>query len=183
DPGMGGGEAARGGRGAADHHAGRRRPVLAALPQGLRPAPQRHLQQLALRRRLAGETESGGTEPGWSAAKSGTPDCGPLRGRFIRTTGDLLLFRDPDLAELTQHAWVNEIGARRGGERVCGGRLARLRQLLAERALEAVESAGQPIGDIVLERRARQDEAPRADRTDFRALARVAPGRHGERLE
>ncbi len=52
---MGGREEARRGRRPADHHAGRRRPMLAALRPGLRAAPQRHLQQLALRRRLAGQ--------------------------------------------------------------------------------------------------------------------------------
>ena len=57
--GVGGGEEARRGRGAADHHAGRRRPMLAALRQELRPAPQRHLQQLALRRRVAGQVAPG----------------------------------------------------------------------------------------------------------------------------
>ena len=53
--GLGGREDAGRGRRAADYHAGRRRPVLAAVRQELRPAPQRHLQQLALRRRVAGQ--------------------------------------------------------------------------------------------------------------------------------
>ena len=54
-PGLGGGAEARRGRGAADHHAGRCRPVLAAVREELHPAPQQPLQQLALRRRVAGE--------------------------------------------------------------------------------------------------------------------------------
>ena len=64
EPRVGVGEDARAGCREADHHPERRRPVLAALRQELRPAPQRHLQQLALRRPLAGQIA---TPPGASA--------------------------------------------------------------------------------------------------------------------
>src|SRR5262245_21201777 len=78
---------------------------------------------------------------------------------------------------------MDEIRARRGGKRVGRGRLARLGQLLAERGRATGARARQAISDLVVELWARQDEASRADRADFRALSRIASGRHGQRLE
>src|SRR5438128_1792926 len=63
------------------------------------------------------------------------------------------LFGEADLAQVAQRARMNQIEARRGGQRVGRGRLARLREFLAERVLGAVERARQPIGDALVERR------------------------------
>jgi hypothetical protein len=65
-----------------------------------------------------------------------------------------------------------------------GGRgLARLRKLAGKRGLGAMERARKPVGAVVLERRARQDEAERADRVERRIDARIGPGRNRDRLE
>src|SRR5688500_1565633 len=71
---------------------------------------------------------------------------------------------------------MNEVGARGRGGRIGGARLARLVEAAAEAGLGAVERFYETIGDVVVERRPRQDEAPRADRLDRLALAGIASG-------
>jgi hypothetical protein len=68
-----------------------------------------------------------------------------------------------NLAQIPQHARVDEVEARRRGGGVGRGGLARLGEALPERRLAAMERARQAIGRVLRKRRARQDEAPRSD--------------------
>src|SRR5207248_8930171 len=72
---------------------------------------------------------------------------------------------------------------RRRGDGTGRGGFAGLRQLFAERGLRAVQRARESIGDVVRQAFARQDEAPRAYRIDWRRLVRIAARRNRERLE
>ncbi len=90
---------------------------------------------------------------------------------------------EADLGEVAPRAGVQQLGPRDRGHRVGGGGLARLREPGPERGLAPVERAGQPIGHLVGERRARHDEAPRAHRDQVRGLPRVRAGGHPHHLE
>src|SRR5262249_22513250 len=70
------------GRCAPDHLTECDRAVLAALRQEFRAAPQQHLQQLALRRRLAGQVAGGAT-----GTTSGTPAAGTRSPRRCTSVG------------------------------------------------------------------------------------------------
>ena len=78
---------------------------------------------------------------------------------------------------------MDQCRIRRGGDRVCGRRLAGLRQLLAQRSLGAVQRARQPVGDVVRQAFAREHKTPGADGIDRRRLVRIAVGRHRQRLQ
>src|SRR5258705_536226 len=95
----------------------------------------------------------------------------------------LELFHHPDLAEILQHAGMDQLRNRRRSHRVRGCRLAGLRQFLAERAFDAVQRTRQMIGDIIRQAFAHQDKTPRPQRIDWRILVRIAAGRNRQRLE
>src|SRR6266480_393109 len=94
-----------------------------------------------------------------------------------------LLLHHPELAQIAQHPGVDEVeaGCRRRGVR--RGRLARLGKFSREDFFAAVERARKPPRHVVIEVRAREDEAPGSERCNRRSLARIASGRHRERLE
>src|SRR6185295_11718229 len=71
------------------------------------------------------------------------------------------LAREADLGEVAADAGVQQLGPRDRGDGVGGGGLARLRKPGAERGLAAVERARQAVRDLVGQRGARHDEAPR----------------------
>src|SRR5206468_11196017 len=90
---------------------------------------------------------------------------------------------DADLAEVAQHTWMDTVSARRRGQRVGGGGLARLWQASRERGLTPVERARQPMDHAVGEIRPRKDEAPRADRGERCFETRIGAGGDRHRLE
>src|SRR2546430_3466879 len=95
----------------------------------------------------------------------------PAWSRGIRSGPDSV--EQPGLAQIAQHARVDEVRARRGGDRVHGCRLAGLWQAAGQRFLAPMEGARQPVGHVSREVRACKDEAPRADRRERRVESRV----------
>jgi len=78
---------------------------------------------------------------------------------------------------------MNQSCVRRGGNRVRRRGLAGLSQFLAKTILDPVQRAGQPIGDVVGQAFACENETPGADRGDRLRLLRIAVGGDRQRLE
>ena len=99
--------------------------------------------------------------------------------------GDLAvpLLGETDFAQIAQHARMDQLFARRRREGVGGRGLARLRQARRERGFVLVQRAGEAVGDVVGQRRARQDEAPGTDRGDGLVLPGIAAGGHAHRAQ
>src|SRR5690349_23943292 len=92
------------------------------------------------------------------------------------------LLRHAYLAEIAQHARMDQCGIGRGRERIhrCG--FTSLCKLLAKRALDSVQRAREVIGYIIRQILAREDETPGADRIDRRVLVGIAPRWHRQWL-
>ena len=114
---------------------------------------------------------------------AGAPRRGPRPARLTPSPE-----RPPRARRVTRRAAVRSRGgsaARRGGSaraaarrrRVGRGGLAGLGEPGAEGGVAKVEGAREAIGEVVVEGRARHDEAPRAHRGDRRALPRIGAGR------
>src|ERR1700730_7538507 len=71
------------------------------------------------------------------------------------------LSHHPDLAEIFEHAGMDQIRVRRSGNGIDRGGLTNIGQLLAECALNTMQRARQVIGDVVGQAFADQDETPR----------------------
>src|SRR5436309_2753210 len=110
-----------------------------------------------MKRRMASRGE-------WRVANSEehlvTPPLTTCYSPFAIRHSLLASFHHPDLAEIFQHAGMDQLDARRRGNRVRGGGFAGLRELPAERALDPVQRPRQPIGDVIGQALARQNKTP-----------------------
>ena len=88
-----------------------------------------------------------------------------------------------DLAEIFRDAGMDQIRLRRRGDRVRRGRLAGLRQFLAEGRFRAMQRFRESIGNIIRQAVAHQNKTPGTDRVDRGVLVWIGAGRHRQRLE
>src|SRR5690349_7508142 len=98
----------------------------------------------------------------------------------IRTSS---LWQKFDLAEVAQHAGMNKVDPRSGGNRIGGGGLAGLQQAARKACLRAVKRAGETIGEAGVEAIACEDQAPGSHRGDRRILSLVAACLERQRLQ
>src|SRR5262245_22168132 len=101
----------------------------------------------------------------------------PKRTIGVRSAGDA------DLAQIAEHAGMDEIRAWRRGERVRGGRLLGLRQAPGDRGLAPMKGARQTIGHLVGKVGSSEDEAPRAHRGQRGHETGIGAGWNGQRLQ
>src|SRR5262245_61092327 len=78
---------------------------------------------------------------------------------------------------------MDEVLARRRGQRVRGGRLLGLRQASGDRGLALMKGARQTAGHLVGKARSTEDKAPRAHRRQRCRQTRIGAGGNGQRLE